>query len=356
MIPIRNVYYLLCYAWGYLDEADLVDRSELDRLDRVEDLFGKVLAEGTFTLLRRGLDRGYRGTTQEIAGVRGKLEIGAMATTAVRARSRTICTFEEFTPDILHNQILRSTLRALLGSVSLDASVRRDVALAYQKLEGVRTIRVSRQAFRRVQLDRSKRHYRFLLQLCRLIHEMTLVSEDEGSVKFRDFRRSKKVMWRLFEGFVREFYRVEQNVFRVLPERKIQWSRVSGRTPTDEAYIPEMYSDVLLEGASRRIILDTKFYGQPTSRRQGTEKLRSGNLYQLLAYLENRQSHLPEGPRHEGLLLYASVDGALAVDITLNGFRIQALTIDLSKPFQAIRRNMLALLGVVTPAVGAPEA
>jgi len=350
MIPIQNVYYLLCYAWGYLDEAELVDRSELDRLDRVEDLFGKVLAEGTFRLLRRGLDRGYRESTQEIAGVRGKLEIGAMATSAVRARGRTICTFEEFTPDILHNQILRSTLRSLLGSASLDASVRRDVALAYQKLEGVRTIRVTRQAFRRVQLHRAQRHYKFLLQLCQLIHELTLVGEDAGGVEFRDFRRNKKLMWRLFEAFVREFYRVEQNVFRVLPERKIHWSRVSGRTPREVAYIPEMYSDVLLVGDGRRIILDTKFYGQPTSRRRGTEKLRSANLYQLLAYLESRQSNLPEGPRHEGLLLYAGVDGALAVDITLNGFRIQARTIDLSRPFQVIRHDMLALLGVATPA------
>jgi 5-methylcytosine-specific restriction enzyme subunit McrC len=344
MIPVRNVYYLLCYAWSHLEETDLVDRTTLDRLDRVEDMYGKALAEGVFRLVRRGLDRGYIETTREIAGVRGRLEVGAMATKAVRARGRTICTFAEFTPDVLHNRIVRSTLHALLRSGTLDSSVARDVALAYQKLEGVSTVRVTRQAFRRIQLDRSQRHYRFLLHLCRLIHESTLVDESTGDVQFQDFRRNKKMMWRLFEDFVREFYIVEQDALRVLSGRKIPWSGSSGRTPSDEKYIPEMYSDVLLEGAGRRIVLDTKFYGQPLSERQGSQKLRSGNLYQLLAYLENRQAGFPGGPRHEGILLYAAVDRSFSIDVTLNGFRIKAVTIDLAQPFSAIRNEMLAVL------------
>ena len=87
----------------------------LDRLDQVHDLLGKVLAEGVFRLIRRGIDRGYREVTHEIAGVRGKLELAAMATQATRVRGRTICTYEEYSQDVLHNQILRSTLALLLG-------------------------------------------------------------------------------------------------------------------------------------------------------------------------------------------------------------------------------------------------
>ena len=59
-IPIANVYYLLCYAWGHVEESDVVRVDELGALERVQDLMGKVLAEGTFRLIRRGIDRGYR--------------------------------------------------------------------------------------------------------------------------------------------------------------------------------------------------------------------------------------------------------------------------------------------------------
>jgi 5-methylcytosine-specific restriction enzyme subunit McrC len=347
MIPVQNVYYLLCYAWRYLEETDLVDRAALDELDQVHDLLGKVLAEGTFRLVRRGLDRGYQEITREIAGVRGKLQVGAMATRAVRARGRTICTYEEFTPDVLHNRILRSTLQGLLRIESLDRGVRRDVALAYQKLDGVRTIRVTRQAFRRIQLDRSQRHYKFLLQVCRLVHESLLVREETGEVEFWDFRRSKKTMWRVFEDFAREFYRVEQDDYRVLRTRQIEWNNLAGRTPADEGYVPDMYSDILMEGAGRRIIMDTKFYRRPMSIRFGAASVRSNNLYQLLAYLENRQANYPDGPRHEGILLYAAVGSSFAIDVTVRGFRIQARSVDLSRPFPEIRGEMLQVLRAV---------
>lgn len=344
-IPIRNVYYLLCYAWSHLEESDLVEVGTLERLDRVQDLLAEVLAEGTFRLVRRGIDRGYREVTREIAGVRGKLQVGAMATTAVRARSRTICTFEEFSPDILQNQILRSTLDTLLRTRNLDPSIGRNVALAHQKLEGIQVVRVSRQVFRRVQLNRNQRHYRFLLQICQLVHESLLVDEQTGGVRFRDFRRDKKQMWHLFEDFAREFYRLEQRELRVLPGRKVPWDGLAGRTPSDEAYVPEMSSDILLESPTRRIILDTKFYRRPLSHRWGSEKLRSGNLYQLLAYLENRQGSYPAGPRHEGVLLYAATDRSFRVDVTLRGFRIQARTVDLGRPWPEIRREMREVLG-----------
>ena len=114
-IPIRNVYYLLCYAWGHMDESDVVDAASLDRFERIHDLFGMVLAEGTFRLLKRGIDRGYREVTRDLRGLRGKLEMGAMATRALRARGLTSCTYEELSHDVLHNRILRSTLQALLG-------------------------------------------------------------------------------------------------------------------------------------------------------------------------------------------------------------------------------------------------
>jgi 5-methylcytosine-specific restriction enzyme subunit McrC len=70
-IPIRNVYYLLLYAWDQFtpkNQAEVGVESSFD----LPNLLGRVLAEGTRRLLRRGSDRGYIGCVDELTGPRGR--------------------------------------------------------------------------------------------------------------------------------------------------------------------------------------------------------------------------------------------------------------------------------------------
>ena len=100
-----------------------------------------------------------------------------------------------------------------------------------------------------------------------------------------------------------------------------------------------MEADVVLEAPDRRIIMDAKFYSNELS---GT--LPSDNLYQLLAYLRNREATGLPGPKHEGMLLYPTVGAPVAADIRLEGFRVQARSIDLAKDWREIHEDMLALI------------
>ena len=110
--------------------------------------------------------------------------------------------------------------------------------------------------------------------------------------------------------------------------------------------IPKMEADVILETADggigpRRIVLDTKFYLEALSGHYGVLKLRSAHLYQLLAYLRNREATMQPGPRHEGILLYPLTDAPLRADVRLEGFSIRARTIDLGQEWRQIHANML---------------
>lgn len=343
-VPIRNVYYLLCYAWGHIPESNVVEVASLERLEKVDDLLGKVLAEGTNRLLARGIDRGYREVTEEIPGVRGKFEVGETIKRASLTRGKTVSTYAELSPDVLHNRILRSSLDTLRSIPTLAEAVREEVGLASRRMSGIESIRVTRQAFGRVQLDRNMWIYRFLLNVCRLLHESVLVDDRSGRTRFRDFRDDDATMWRLFEDFVAEFYRLEldRSEYHVGAQRKVDWYRAGADEPMHLARVPEMKPDLILSSPARRIILDTKYYRMPLARgRFGGRKLRSGHLYQLLAYLENRQRIRPDGPRHEGMLLYATVDEPVRVDVTLNGFRIQARSVNLDRRWQDVHDEML---------------
>lgn len=343
-IPIQNVYYLLCYAWGHMEESDVVDRASLEEMAETRDLLGKVLAEGTFRLLRRGIDRSYRDVTEELGGVRGKLEVGETLKRAALSRGRTVCTYGELSRDVLHNRILRASLGVLLRSPALTEDVRREVALAHRRMEGIEEIRVTRQALGRVEIGRNMRIYRFLLSVCRLLHESTMVEETSGAIRFRDFRREDATMWSLFEDFVAEFYRREQDRYTVSAQSKVDWFRASADETGHLDRVPEMRPDLVLESPDRRLVIDTKYTSPLQRGRFGTRKLKSGHLYQMHAYLQNRQGTHPEGPRHEGILLYPTVDEPSRVDVRLSSFRVQARSVNLDQPWRAVHRDMLQLV------------
>ena len=340
-IPIANIYYLLSYAWSHVEESDVVRLEEIDGLHRVHDLLGIVLAKGTFRLIRRGIDRGYRELREDLAGIRGKIAVGETVKRALRARGQAACDFEELSHDIVHNRILRSTLRSLLRLPDLHPEVATEVRKAYLKLDGVRVVRLNRQLFQQVQLDRNRQIYRFLLSVCRLVHDQLLVKERSGEASFIDFSQEK--LAKLFEDFVIEFYRREQRDYRVNHGgRRIGWDD-DGTRDDQRSKIPIMEADVILEAAERRIILDTKYYPEALGGRYGG-KLHSNNLYQLLAYLRNREATAKPGPRHEGILLYPVVDAPLVIDVRLEGFAIRARGIDLAQEWRNIHAAMLALI------------
>ena len=349
-IPILNVYYLLCYAWGRVQERDTSRLATLDSLSTVQDLLGKVLAGGVNHLFRRGIDRGYVERREDLAGIRGKLAVSETAKRALRVQGRAACDFEELSVDILPNRILRTALHGLLNRrIKLDCKVRSEVRSAYRRLDGVSRTRLKRNTFSQVQLGGNRRLYQFLLSVCRLLYESAIVDENTGRTVFRDFRRDEATMWALFEEFVTGFYGREQRDYSVNPGgRRIHWTDAYAETNADRSRIPVMEADVILESSGRRIVLDTKYYRDALARGRGsgTGKLHSGNLYQLLAYMRNRQGTSPRGPAHEGILLYPEVREPLRVAIRIEGFRIQARTVNLDRDWCHIHREMLDTIGL----------
>lgn len=340
-IPITNVYYLLCYAWGHIEEGDPLRLEHIDGLNSICDLLGHVLALGTFRLLRRGLDQGYREVREDLAGVRGKVNVGESVKRALRSRGRVGCEFAELSHDVLHNQIVRSTLQLLLRVQDLDSRVRSTVRQAHTKLADVSEIEISRGTFQLVQLDRNRRFYRFLLSVCQLIVQQLLVNESTGSATFVDF--SNKSMEKLYEEFIIAFYRREQEHFQVNHSgRRIEWV-IDGTASQNTTFVPKMEADVILEAPDRRIIMDAKFYLKALTDRFG-KKLRSEHLYQLLAYLRNREAKAAYGPKHEGMLLYPTVDDSINIDVYLEGFSVQVRSINLAQQWKAIHSDMLELI------------
>src|SRR5262245_35394543 len=149
MIAVKNIYYLLLYAWDVFDERTMASVDVEPDTDLL-NLLTSVLVRGIDRLLRRGLDRGYLEAAEELAGVRGKCSLSATVKGNLLVRGRTLCQFDELSYDVLHNQVLKATLGQLLRT-EIDPKLRPAVRTAYLRLPQVRTVELSRRVFNSVQ-------------------------------------------------------------------------------------------------------------------------------------------------------------------------------------------------------------
>ena len=338
VIPLRNVYYLLCYAWNHVQEAALVDRGEQD-FRRMSDLLGHVLATAASRLVSRGLDRNYVPEEDVVSGIRGKLDLTQTLRRRTMVRGRTFCRYDEFQHDILPNQILKATFLLLLRVPELDQSIRDHLRGVHRHLSGVSEIRLTRGDFNRVQIHRNNRLYHFVLQICRLIFDSVLVDEETGRTGFHDFLEDEARMGKVFEDFVYHFYEREQWADEVTRPH-IDWHGKQG-SERDLGYLPIMRTDVVLTNSERELVIDTKYYAQALKGWFGTDKVRSEHLYQVFAYLENLS---PSADRPlEGMLLYPATKERFLMDYRLKGYRFRVATLDLGQPWQGIHSDLLAL-------------
>jgi 5-methylcytosine-specific restriction enzyme subunit McrC len=341
MIPIQNLFYLLLYAWDALDEAEslaITPEPETQLLD----LLAAVLNRGMDNLLRRGLDRNYLAQREAIPGVRGKLDLTATIKANLLSRAHAVCEFDEFSHDVLHNRILKATLRRLLQTPRLDPRLRDPLRATFHRLHEVTDIPLSPRDFRSVHLHRNNRMYRFLLDVCLLLHQCLIPDETTGQVLFRNFVRDERRMRSLFERFVRNFLRREQRTFRVEAE-SMHWEETTG-SPADLAYLPGMRTDVTLRRPGRTLVIDAKFYREPLQQHRGRWTVRSGHLYQLFAYLRNLAVRGQAAAEIDGMLLYPEAARPLNIHYQIHGHNFRVRTINLKRPWRQIHENLLGIL------------
>lgn len=340
-IPIDNIYFLLSYAWDRLEEAELSSVSLTDE-STLPGLLARLLIGGVTRVLKRGIDRQYVTYEEEIAGIRGRLNLARSIKTASFGRARAWCAFDELSLDVIHNRIIKTTLRQLAEMPALQKGTVRDLRRLYQRMPGVAEIAINEGVFRRIHLSRSTSFYRFLLDVCELVHQNLLTHESTGEVTFRDFTRDDKQMASLFERFLINFYRREQRVYRVSSEH-LQW-RAEG-TPRDLGLLPQMRTDIVLRKGQTTIVVDAKYYAEMLKAGWGRGTLRSQHLYQLFAYM----SHLVAGEERgsvRGILIYPRTVASEHISARIYGHPVLAATVDLSQPPASIRRQLLRLVEI----------
>lgn len=342
-IPIKNIYYLLSYAWNKLEESERV-KVAADDITDLPDLFAKILINATRLLLKRGIDRSYVEYTGEVAGIKGKLEISETIKKNVLAVQKTICTYDDLSADILSNRILFSTIYLLTKMTELDRQLKRELSALLKMFPTIQLIALTSSVFKKVQLNRNNRFYGFIMDVCQIIHENSLPSETKGEYVFTDFTRNKHKMNQLFEAFVRNFYKRRQSEYKIVKKETIYWQFTSEKME-DLQFVPVMETDITLENDLRKIIIDAKFYPDTMAINYEKERIKSANLYQLFSYLVNQERDDLKTLAATGILLYPTVTKEYDLHYTYKAHSVQIKTVDLSADWYDIEERLLSIIG-----------
>lgn len=339
-IPILNLYYLLTYAWDQYQPGGARE-VDAENCPDLENLFAVMLCGGLRQLERRGVDRDYIPHTEMTSRLRGKLHLMESVSRLTPLAGCMVCSFDDLSMDVLHNQILKSTALSLLKRGGLTLENRRELNHALEPLAAVQALHLRRRMFRRVQLHRNNRIYRFLLGLCELVHRRVMPAEQRGGPqRILDLLRDQVVMHSLFEKFVRNF------AVRHIQDARVTAKSVPWSVEADAAalvHLPGMFTDITLEWPQRKLIVDCKYYAEAMASRHGTPKLKESHLYQLLAYLKN-QAVFAGWEQVEGLLIYPANGSSFDLSYRLLGHRVRAITLDLNQPWSGIHQTLLEIL------------
>ena len=298
----QNLLKMLLVAYD-LDGATpgqaLLEHANDGWLDILMRLFARALADQ----LRRGLIRRYRAETDDLATVRGRLQIEEKLRRNLVHRERSACEFDEFDGDHALNQLFRVAIRRMLrvASNSMTQQALRELLPAF---EGVSDVEPTGDWLVRVTLDRISERFGLCLGMARVFLQGTTTGLYSGE------RNSFALLFDMNEL-------LERYVARTL-RRQLCGSGLKGsiqdvrlhlvRDPQMKQRLFRLRPDVVVRlGEAVCCVVDTKWKRLlPEERKLG---IAQSDLYQMLAYAEGYASAAVlllypwglEGGAHESL-------------------------------------------------------
>lgn len=334
MIAIKNIYYMLAYAFQTLHDQGYKS-IDTQKFETAGELCAAILERGIIVLLKQGLGRDYISETETISAIKGKIDVSASLKRQSLIKHQLVCTYDEFSVNSYMNQILKSTVLLLL---KFDISKERKKSLRklmiyFSEVEEIDLYTVNWN----LHYDRNNQTYQLLISLCYLIFKGLLHTNATGSKKLLDFFDEQR-MSNLYEKFILAYYR------KHFPKLKAEASQIPWKLDDDNKYmLPIMQSDITLSTDNCILIIDAKYYGKNTQENRGSNSIISGNLYQIFTYVKNKALMLcNKDKKIAGMLLYAKTDHIIQPNITyrMSGNEISAKTLDLNCDFEDIKENL----------------
>lgn len=344
MIRVRNLFHMLAYAFSALTEQGY-RAVAMEDFDNAVELCAAILERGVSLQLKRGLGQEYVNRTEARSCLRGAIKVTESVKSQAVWRRQLVCSYDEFSVDTTMNRVIKATV-ALLVRADISRARKKSLKKLMVFFADVRDIDLHRVDWN-MRFERNNRTYRMLMAVCWLVVKGLLQTQSDGATRMMDFFDEQR-MSRLYEKFILEYYRREHPRLRASASF-VEWALDDGMSEG----LPAMRSDITLSARGCVLIIDAKYYASTMQSNFDKRTVHSGNLYQIFAYVKNKQAVLEragESVEVSGMLLYAATDEEVQPDVTyrMSGNQIGVRTLDLDRPFEDIRAQLDGIADMLT--------
>ena len=217
-ILIKNIYYMLAYAFKALQQKNYKDM-ETVQFDNAQNLFAAILAQGISQQLKQGLYKEYIDQEGNLSVLHGKISFPGTIRNQIAHCQQLYCEYDELSENNLLNQIIKTTALILVGSNEVKKEYRQRLRSEMLFFSSVDEVEPSSIRWSDLRFHRNNETYLMLIGICQLVLNGMLQTEDDGSYKLAAFEDSQE-MSHLYEKFLLEYYRREH------PELKASASQI----------------------------------------------------------------------------------------------------------------------------------
>lgn len=247
-VSIKNLFVMLEYAYNLKSFHFIEGLMNCDSLKGFYQNLAYILAQLISKRVRKGLYCTYLSKTQQLAYVRGRLDV--LGTIKKPWNVKLKCHYQEQTADIKDNQILLWTLFIISRSSLCSEKVSTIIRKIHRTLQPLVTLKhFSSEDCLNLNYNRSNEDYRLLHYLCRFFLENTTPNYYNGDRKMLPFLVN---MASLYELFIAEWLKLH------LPSNL----KLQSQERVNIATYLHFQIDLLLYDTSTgkpRYILDTKY-------------------------------------------------------------------------------------------------
>ncbi|MFD2657921.1 5-methylcytosine restriction system specificity protein McrC [Gracilibacillus thailandensis] len=335
-IPIRNIYYMLSYAYQTINLAEY-KRLGTEKFENVKELYAEILSIGIPVLIRGGLSKDYISVEETSNVIKGKIDINSTIKKNALVNKKIAVVYDEFSENILLNQIIKATLVYLSRSTKIDQKMRRLFYGMLPYFTKVSDVELDLKLWKNVRYNRQNIRYQFIVDVCRYLYEQLLFDENTTSQMMKEAQDEQRLS-SLYEKFIYAFFKRETKYKVSHPQ--IKWMVDDEFTEA----LPLMQTDLVLQKDKKTLIVDAKFYSENMIARfeGGAAKQKSSNLYQIFTYINNWKKEPDETVA--GMLLYAKTTALNQPNHTyhIKGNQVIVVSLDLQQDFSGIKKDLLA--------------
>lgn len=316
---------------------------ETETFEHIDDLLSAVLVKAINTQIKKGLFRSYNGRIDDIATIRGKINLSGTLHNRISCKNLVCCDFDELSCNNVYNSIIKTTLQHFFYNPNIKKCTKSEIRNILSYFSDIDIIAPHLIKWDYIPFQRNNVSYKFLLNICYFALNHYLPTEQAGDFSFQTISDSN--LNRLFEKFVLNYYMRHHPNLHARAER-IQWNLDSDYN-NQISFLPSMKSDIMLSYKGNILIIDTKFYGKMTQNHFNKSSIHSANLYQIFTYVKNVDFNHSNSVT--GMLLYAKTSEEVIpnLDAKFDGNRILVNTLDLNQNFANIQKQLDSIADIL---------